>query len=277
MKDSAHPRISVVIAVRNRRGTLARCLESVPQSWELLVVDGASTDGSVQVIEQHAPRIAWWRSEPDRGVYSAWNKALRHVRGAWVLFLGADDWLESGVQILDDALGHVSKDIAVAYGRVRLVSPGGREIAVVGQPWSLCGPRLRRGMALPHQGVFHRRKLFEDRRCFDESFAIAGDYEFLLRELTRRPAHFLVRGPVVANMSVGGLSMQGCRLLQHVREIRRAQEMHGVFKNGIRYRAMWTRAVMRACAERWLGGERAARMADAVRRAAGQPEVWSVR
>ena len=76
------PRISVIVAVKNRAATLARCLESVPEGVELLVADGGSTDGSAEIIRRAATRLSWWCSEPDGGVYAAWNKPLHHATGA---------------------------------------------------------------------------------------------------------------------------------------------------------------------------------------------------
>src|SRR5262245_53799273 len=87
------PLVTIIIGVRNGAATLARCLDSIAAqtltSRETIVMDGASTDGTVGLLKARAD--VQWRSEPDRGLYDAWNKALRLRRGAWVLFLGADD------------------------------------------------------------------------------------------------------------------------------------------------------------------------------------------
>ena len=85
--------------MRNGAETIQRCLDSVLAQQaglaEIVVVDGASTDGTVAILERNAKRLASWSSEPDRGICDAWNKALARVRGEWVLFLGADDRLAS--------------------------------------------------------------------------------------------------------------------------------------------------------------------------------------
>ena len=91
------PLISVVIAVYNGKATLQQCLDSVTQQTyshvELIVIDGGSTDGTVDLIRANAQKIAYWISEPDRGIYNAWNKALAQAKGDWICFLGADDYL----------------------------------------------------------------------------------------------------------------------------------------------------------------------------------------
>lgn len=93
----AKPVLSIITVVRNGAATLEACFASVAThrtpGVEHLVIDGASTDGSVDLIQRNADQLAYWCSEPDGGIYDAMNKGLRHARGSWILFLGADDEL----------------------------------------------------------------------------------------------------------------------------------------------------------------------------------------
>lgn len=273
------PTVSIIVAVKDRAATLARCLDSVPDDVELLVADGGSADGSAEIVRAAAARLAWWCSEPDGGVYAAWNKAVAHATGDWILFLGADDWVHDRVAWTraSDRLATVPRGIRVAYGNVRLVATSGRELAIIGEPWDRAGPLFRRQMSLPHQGVFQRRELFTDRGSFDESYRIAGDYEFLLRELPARPAAYLGADVVVATMTVGGLSLHGGNTLRHLREIRRAQERHGVFEWSAAYVTRWLRAACRQAGDLVIGPRLAGRVADAVRVMTGLPPLWSVK
>src|SRR3954447_3382690 len=95
--QAPEPAITIVVATFNAGAILSRCLESVlAQDYpfvDLVVIDGGSTDGTIERIRGYGALIAYWESSPDNGVYDAWNKALRHVRGDWVCFLGADDRL----------------------------------------------------------------------------------------------------------------------------------------------------------------------------------------
>jgi glycosyltransferase involved in cell wall biosynthesis len=271
--------ISVLIASKNAGATLDRCLQSVciQSKCEVLVADGGSTDRTTQVLSKYEERLAWWRSEQDSGIANAWNKALAKARGEWILFLGADDWLpEADVFArVGPTLEGVASDISIAYGTVRLMTPAGHEVGLAGAPWNLAGPRFRWEMSIPHQGVFHRRELFDRVGVFDESFRIAADYELLLRELIHRPAHF-IPDLVVANMQIGGISLHGENILTHVREIRRARERHGVFEFDVHYASKWTRAALRQWGSKVLGRRRAGLVADAVRRMSGRPPIWSV-
>jgi len=89
------PSVSVIIAVFNRAATLQNCLDSIfeqtAQPLEIIVCDGGSTDGSREILAANSARLAYWQSQPDRGVPEAWNIALAHATGEWVCFLGADD------------------------------------------------------------------------------------------------------------------------------------------------------------------------------------------
>src|SRR5580693_3513958 len=93
-------RISIIIVTYNAAATLQVCLESIySQSYkdlEIIVIDGQSTDGTVDILKQNTARLAYWKSEKDEGVYDAMNKGVKHLTGQWVYFLGADDELLPG-------------------------------------------------------------------------------------------------------------------------------------------------------------------------------------
>ncbi|MGC4099089.1 MAG: glycosyltransferase [Nitrospira sp.] len=140
-RDDA-PFISVVVAVFNAAETLGRCLTSVStQTYanrELVVIDGGSLDGTKEVIQAHVYCIAHWESERDRGIYHAWNKALKVIRGNWVYFLGADDYL-ADEHVLGRVASHLkggSSGARVVYGRVELVRKDRSVIATLGSQWN---------------------------------------------------------------------------------------------------------------------------------------------
>ena len=96
----ATPRLSIIIATWQAASTFERCLDSIIEQdfkdWELLIADGNSDDGTVDLIRNYEPHIAWWQSKEDGGIYDAWNQALGQARGEYVCFLVADDdWSES--------------------------------------------------------------------------------------------------------------------------------------------------------------------------------------
>lgn len=245
------PFISVVVAVSNAVESLGRCIDSVAgQTYphkELIVIDGGSVDGTKDVIESHAHRIAHWESERDRGIYHAWNKALKVVRGDWVYFLGADDYFidEQVLARVAPCLKGGATNARILYGRVDLVRRDGSVIGTFGEPWSRS--KFFQLMSLHHQGVFHHRSLFLERGCFNEEFRIAGDYELLLRELKSHDPVF-ISDVTIAAMQFGGMSSDGRLALETLREIKRARDINGVTMIA----PLWRWAFMKAYARRIL-------------------------
>jgi glycosyltransferase involved in cell wall biosynthesis len=233
MSADCRSTISIIIAVRNGASSLQACLGSIfdqdHRPFEVIVIDGASTDGTVAILERNAPRLAYWASEPDGGIYSAWNKAIPHATGDWLLFLGADDTLAAS-----DVLGRICPALEGAIGHHRLVyatldvvSNDGVFDHSVGRPWAESRDEMRVGMAMPHSATFHHRSLFERYGGFDESFKIAGDYEFMLRDVLQLDPLF-VPGLTLVRKGAGGVSDRRANLVLMARENHRAQRMHGV-------------------------------------------------
>ena len=239
-------RISVVVAVRNGASTLQRALDSVfEQTYddvELVVMDGASTDGTQAILEENAGRIAYWQSEADGGVFHAWNKALDHVTGDWICFLGADDRFHAPDVFADVAAALADEGVGyrVVYGELVRVKADGWAWHRGSRPWDKrLRRKFRRGEMIPHPATFHHRSLFERRGRFDESFRIAGDYEFLLRDVLDHDPLFI---PVhVVDMSAGGLSNRPSTRALMAREIYRARYMHGIVSTPAwRSRRLWS-------------------------------------
>lgn len=226
------PPISIIVAVLNRAKTLARCLENIEAldypAKELIVMDGGSTDGSLSVLEEHKNSIAYFESAPDRGIYDAWNKALKHARGEWICFLGADDffWSPHALTELEPFLIEAAeKGIRVVYGQVVKVDKAGSILRVEGKPWEKIRWLMPHGMPLPHPGLMHHRSLFDVHGLFDESFRIAGDYDLLLRELMKGLA-LHAPGVRVVGSEIGGIA-DSLKLLSH-KEVSKARRKNGL-------------------------------------------------
>jgi glycosyltransferase involved in cell wall biosynthesis len=278
--DNSTPLISVVIAVFNGRATLQQCLDSVTQQTyanrELIVIDGGSTDGTIDLIKANAQRISYWISEPDRGIYNAWNKALAQTRGDWICFLGADDYLR-GTEVLErmaEQLVLVPQDIRVAYAQIMLLNKDNVELYVVGEPWVNVKNRFRQFMCVPHPAVMHRRSLFADHGNFDETFRIAGDYELLLRELKANDA-FFIEGVVMTAMRQGGVSTDPANTLLGLREVRLAQIKNGLHRPGLGWRVALLRSYIRLLFWSFVGERQTRRMLDIGRRLMGLPAYWT--
>ncbi|MDE2417531.1 MAG: glycosyltransferase [Burkholderiales bacterium] len=273
--------ISVIVAVYNGAATLQQCIDSVVsqtyQDVELIVIDGGSTDGTVDLLVTNASKLGYWVSEPDKGIYNAWNKALRHTNGEWVCFLGADDylWSNDAMARMAEVLKTLPPETQIAYGQVMLLGLDDAPLYLVGEPYNIkAGQRVDVMGMPPHPGLMHRRAVFEERGGFDESFRIAGDTELLLRELQRAPARF-VPGVIVAGMRQGGISSKPANVLKSLQELRRIQRKHGIRWSGVPL----TLARLRASV-RWIlwsvMGERFTRLVlDFGRKVLGKPAYWT--
>jgi glycosyltransferase involved in cell wall biosynthesis len=186
------PLVTVVTAVLNGQPYIARCLESVLRqdypNIEHIVLDGGSTDGTLDVLEQYSDRIALWRSEPDKGIYDAWNKALLEARGEWICFLGSDDEFLPGA--ITAYMAQVAQNPKAEYlcSEAKFRAASGKE-RVIGRPWKW--HEFLRRMDICHVGSMHKRTLFQQFGEFDSSYRIAGDYEFLLRARSELRTAFL--------------------------------------------------------------------------------------
>ena len=221
MSTELPPRLSIVIATYNAARTLEDCLcsaiDQTYPNWELLIVDGGSTDRTVDIIRAHAERIEYWTSEKDSGIYDAWNKALDHARGEYVCFLGADDKLQSPdtISSIFDAIGN--NEYELVTGRGRLIDPSGRSYHEFGNPWNY--HKVARRITICHPGMLHRRDLFDRFGKYDTSYKIVADYDFLLRLPDNiRTLHI---DSVFADIADGGISRQ--RRWKMLRERFRAQ------------------------------------------------------
>lgn len=280
MRIENPPLISVIIAVYNGKATLQQCLDSVTQQTykniELIVVDGGSSDGTVEVLRARSQQMAYWISEPDRGIYNAWNKALGQANGDWICFLGADDYLWD-VHVLERMaaqLAQIPSDIRVAYGQIMLLNNDGVKLYPVGQPWGEVKERFKQVMCIPHPAVLHRRSLFMQQGNFDESFRIAGDYELLLRELKTKDA-FFVPDIVLTAMRQGGVSTDPANTLSGLLEVRLAQRKNGQRWPGWVWLMALARAYTRSLLWKILGEKTARQMLDVGRRLMGLPAYWT--
>jgi hypothetical protein len=205
----AQPKVSIVTVTFNAARTLQSTIDSVVKQdyprIEHIVIDGGSTDGTVDIIRGNAARLAFWSTGPDSGIYDAMNKGVEKATGDWVLFLNADDALYDArtiSSVFAGASGWSGKQ--VIYGHSVMQMDGGRA-------------RLRRSKALrtihfkmpfTHQGVFVSATLLRE-RPFNTRYRIAADYDFFRDVYGRHgSAAFQDSGVCINYFRVGGASYQ---------------------------------------------------------------------
>lgn len=227
---TSKPLISVIVAVYNGAKTLQHCIDSVSNQTylnkELIIIDGCSTDGTIDILMTNNDKIAYWKSEPDNGIYHAWNKALGHASGDWICFLGSDDYLWRR-SVFEEIMPHMikaeSQGIRMVYGQVARVTEDDEISCVDGYSWEYTWRSIIIDgiCTFTHQGMFHHRSLFELYGRFDESFQIAGDYELLIRAFKEGGDAYFINGLIVAGMQTGGVTSNCIKL---VKETARARQ-----------------------------------------------------
>lgn len=174
-----HPELTVITIVYNEVDRiLATCKSIDRQAYdnvEWIVLDGGSSDGTLDILNQYTSEIDILISEPDRGIYHAMNKGIALASGEYILFMNGGDEFYTA-DILADVIPHLDSDIV--YGNL-LMRDGVRD-HMRHYPSTLTSKYFLREM-LPHQATFYKKTLFDEAGLYDESFRIAGDYEFNTR------------------------------------------------------------------------------------------------
>lgn len=175
--ETKKPRISIIVVVRNGVNTLESCIQSVIwqtyENIEFIVIDGGSTDGTLDILKHYDGKITFWTSEPDRGIYDAMNKGTRHATGDRILFLGCDDTLSADLRTVTPLLTHTN---IIYYGDAYW--PGRQRL--------YDGPFTTAKLArtnICHQAIFYPRAVF-DKYLFKLRYFLQADWELNMRCLS---------------------------------------------------------------------------------------------
>lgn len=180
------PLVSIVTVVFNGAATIERTIRSViGQSYdniEYIVIDGGSTDGTIELLKRYGDEIAYWVSERDSGIYSAMNKGLAAATGDIISILNADDYylddtVEKVVRIIDSGAD-------IVYGSLLMVDvDGGNPLVLSPLPADELLSKGLQQMPIPHVTFFARKDIYVNTGKFDETFKIAADHDYVVRAL----------------------------------------------------------------------------------------------
>lgn len=227
------PKISIITATYNNLQTLEDTFQSLRsqtyQNIEHIVIDGASTDGTLEIIDRYRTHISVLISEKDSGVYDALNKGLMCATGDVVGFLHADDTFFSPSTIEQIAsVFTVNANIIAVYGDLYYVDRANPQKIIrywQSQPFS--PDLLKRGWMPAHPTLFFRRNVIDEIGLFNIQYQIAADYEYMLRMLRRYPpAAFYYLPIVITCMKMGGKSN---RSIHHI--LKKMKEDYRIIKH----------------------------------------------
>lgn len=176
--NNSKPKLSIITVVKNAENVLEETINSIIyqtfKDFEFIIFDGNSTDKTVSIIKKYEKDITLWKSESDKGVYDAMNRAVSLASGDWIIFMNAGDvFTESNV--LEIVFNENLMDVDFIYGNHYFLFRSGRMVPVYAKPLEF----LWKEMAFSHQSLFVRRNLIEKYK-FDLTFKIAADFNHIL-------------------------------------------------------------------------------------------------
>lgn len=170
-------KLSVITINYNNRDGLRKTVESVVnqtcRDFEYIVIDGGSTDGSVDVIKQYADNIDYWVSEPDKGIYNAMNKGIAVAHGEYLNFMNSGDCFYNCNSIAEFVNLQANEDIV--FGNM-VDSNTGKRMGCISSDNITAADFLN--ASLPHQASFIHKDAFEKYGLYDEKYKIASDWKF---------------------------------------------------------------------------------------------------
>lgn len=207
IKQGAGVKISIVTVCFNSSKTIEQTIKSViNQSYkniEYIIIDGGSTDGTLDIIREYEPYITYWVSEPDKGIYDAMNKGIQVATGELIAFLNSDDWYEEGIlEYCADAFDKTNAD--VLYGDMVVVDSNGKIIKRL-SPKNTDLDNMLYETVVYHPSTFVKTSIMR-KRPFDTKYHICADID-LFTDLYVKNYRFQYLGETCfAYFRVGGCS-----------------------------------------------------------------------
>jgi len=196
------PRLSIITINFNDLSGLKKTVESVLeqtfQDYEYIIIDGASTDGSREFIEEKQHQFAYWISEEDSGIYSAFNKGIRKAKGDFLLFLNSGDRLTQA-SALNDFVHHEKFGGDIIYGDYKF-KEGAKVYA------DELSPIYLMRTSLPHQSTFFKKEVFEQMGNYDETYTMGGDRAFFIKCLLSQQFKFTHVNYFLTRFDLEGIS-----------------------------------------------------------------------
>ncbi|MHB1145457.1 MAG: glycosyltransferase family 2 protein [Thiobacillus sp.] len=230
-------KISVVTVAFNAANTIEDMIQSVARQTysdvEHILVDGASTDGTLDVIERHHDKLTKVISETDRGIYDAMNKGVRAATGDVIGFLNADD-VYAHQNVLATVVEIMKREhLDALFGDVEFFRPENQARTLRRYSSARFRPdRIAWGWMPAHPALFVRREVFQRVGVFRADYRIAGDFEFVARAFGKNTLRYRHLPEVLVRMRTGGISTAGWRnTLLLNQEVLRACRENGIPTN----------------------------------------------
>ena len=204
-------KVTIITVTLNSARHLEDCIRSVVEQdykdIEHIVVDGGSTDGTMEIIEKYKMHIAGWMSETDNGMYDAINKGMKMAGGGIIGILNSDDILAAPDVISTIAAGFDKREVDAVYGDLVYVDP--ENISRIKREWKglpFKRSRFKYGWMPAHPTFYFRKNLLEKFGYYETHYFTASDYEFMARYLFYFRVNALYIPRLIVKMRTGGMS-----------------------------------------------------------------------
>lgn len=209
-----HPKVSIITVSHNSGQTIEDTIKSVCEQTyrniEHIVIDGGSTDGTLDIIERYKTHLAKYTSEPDEGIYYAMNKGLGEATGDIIGFLNSDDFYANEHVIADIVNEFCAAGVDSVFGDLVMVSVEDTSRVVRYYRSSRFSPaQFRYGWMPAHPTFFATKRCYDKFGGYKTDYRISADYELLVRFLGRNQISYSYIGKVLVKMRVGGVSTRG--------------------------------------------------------------------
>lgn len=243
-------KISIITVVYNNKETIRDAINSVLsqtyENIEHIIIDGASTDGTLEIIKDYGDKIAKYISEADKGLYDAMNKGLALASGEVVGILNSDDFYIDENVIEKVASIFKTEEVDSLFADLVFVKPHDLEKTIRYYDSSKFTPsKFAYGWMPAHPTFFVRRKIYENYGVFKTDYMIAADYEILVRFLEKyKISYYYLHSPII-KMRLGGVSTSGIKSNYILnKEIIRACRENGIDTNWFKVLSKYPSKIM---------------------------------
>lgn len=231
-------KISIITVVYNNKKYIAGCIESVlnqtHKDIEYIVIDGGSTDGTLDIINNYKDKIFKIVSETDNGIYDAINKGINLATGDVIGILNSDDVYASNTIIEKVNSAFEVSNAQSCYGDLVYVSTDLSKIIRYWKSGEYNKKLIMKGWMPPHPTFFVKREVYDELGCFNTNLKIAADYDLILRFMARGGITTFYIPEVLVNMRIGGHSNRSIKNLAiKMKEDWKAMKSNGLANPGM--------------------------------------------
>jgi glycosyltransferase involved in cell wall biosynthesis len=204
--------VSIITVVFNGEKYLKKTIDSVLnqtyQNIEYIIIDGESTDSTIDIIKSYANKIAYWVSEPDNGIYDAMNKGISIARGELICILNSDDWFEpSAVELFVNSYRETDSKYVIIVGDTNRIGKNDKVLFTMKNSEEIFRRKINYTMSVSHPSVCISASVYKELlKGFRLKYKIISDYDLIFRASKSPQINFIFLHNTVVNMREGGVS-----------------------------------------------------------------------